>query len=314
MKTFKRILVVVNHDDVDSANLAVQRGVEVANNSNAVLTLMTIIPHPKKLLASLEGLISEKELITKRQSSAEAELNALAQSVDTKQPVKVIVTTGRDFIEIIREVVLDEHDLLIKVAQSKDTGFGSSDFHLMRKCPQPVWLVKPRITSPQKVLAAIDLSMEDDEEGRQLNERIMSLSLLVAKAHECDVEVLSCWSVYGESSLRNSAFFRFSEEQMNELLQKEEHANREKQNELIARFSKGEKQGLKIQGNVVKGDPTEAIPAFVNENGIDVLVMGTVARTGIPGLLIGNTSETILNQVNTSVLTLKPEGFESIIK
>lgn len=314
MKTFKRILAVVNHDDVDSANLAVQRGVEVANNCNAVLTLMTIIPHPKKLLASLDGVISEKELITKRQNSVEAELNALAKSVDTKQPVKVIVTTGRDFIEIIREVVLDEHDLLIKVAQSKDTGFGSSDFHLMRKCPQPVWLVKPRITSPQKVLAAIDLSMEDDEEGRQLNERIMNLSLLVAKAYDCNVEVLSCWSVYGESSLRNSAFFRFSEEQMNELLQKEEHANREKQNELIERFSSGSKQGHEIQGNVVKGDPTDAIPAFVNENDVDVLVMGTVARTGIPGLLIGNTSETILNQVNTSVLTLKPEGFESIIK
>jgi nucleotide-binding universal stress UspA family protein len=39
--------------------------------------------------------------------------------------------------------------------------------------------------------------------------------------------------------------------------------------------------------------------------------MGTVARTGIPGLLIGNTAEGVLNQVDCSLLALKPEGFVS---
>ena len=39
--------------------------------------------------------------------------------------------------------------------------------------------------------------------------------------------------------------------------------------------------------------------------------MGTVARTGIPGLLIGNTAETILQRVDCSVLAVKPDGFVS---
>jgi len=39
--------------------------------------------------------------------------------------------------------------------------------------------------------------------------------------------------------------------------------------------------------------------------------MGTVARTGLPGLLIGNTAEKILNRVTASVLAVKPEGFVS---
>ena len=45
-----------------------------------------------------------------------------------------------------------------------------------------------------------------------------------------------------------------------------------------------------------------------------LLVMGTLCRTGIPGFFIGNTAETILNQVDCSVLTVKPKGFVSPVK
>ena len=44
---------------------------------------------------------------------------------------------------------------------------------------------------------------------------------------------------------------------------------------------------------------------------IDILVMGTVCRTGIPGFIIGNTAERVLDAVDRSVLTVKPEGFVS---
>jgi nucleotide-binding universal stress UspA family protein len=46
----------------------------------------------------------------------------------------------------------------------------------------------------------------------------------------------------------------------------------------------------------------------------DLVVMGTVARTGIAGLLIGNTADTILEQLRCSVLALKPPGFVTSIK
>jgi len=40
--------------------------------------------------------------------------------------------------------------------------------------------------------------------------------------------------------------------------------------------------------------------------GIDLLVMGMLCRTGIAGFLVGNTAEEVLNQVDCPVLTLKP--------
>ena len=47
----------------------------------------------------------------------------------------------------------------------------------------------------------------------------------------------------------------------------------------------------------------------VETDGIDTVVMGTMGRTGIAGLLVGNTAESILKRVACSVLTVKPEGF-----
>jgi hypothetical protein len=44
---------------------------------------------------------------------------------------------------------------------------------------------------------------------------------------------------------------------------------------------------------------------------VGLIVMGTVIRTGIPGLLIRNTAETVPQQVRCSMLAVKPDTFAS---
>jgi hypothetical protein len=39
--------------------------------------------------------------------------------------------------------------------------------------------------------------------------------------------------------------------------------------------------------------------------------MGTVARTGIPGSVIGNTAENIPGQIECFVIAIKPTGFST---
>ncbi|HDV5714231.1 TPA: universal stress protein, partial [Legionella pneumophila] len=74
--------------------------------------------------------------------------------------------------------------------------------------------------------------------------------------------------------------------------------------------------GIKDQPTIyhVKGRPSELIPSSINANKIDMLVMGTVARTGISGFIIGNTAENILQKINCSLWALKPQGFVSPVK
>jgi nucleotide-binding universal stress UspA family protein len=59
------------------------------------------------------------------------------------------------------------------------------------------------------------------------------------------------------------------------------------------------------------GSADEKIPELVNDEQVDVLVMGTVARSGIKGLVIGNTAENIVQSIPCSLVALKPQGFIS---
>jgi nucleotide-binding universal stress UspA family protein len=52
----------------------------------------------------------------------------------------------------------------------------------------------------------------------------------------------------------------------------------------------------------------------VEDREIDILVMGTVARTGLPGFVLGNTAENIVQKLSCSLLALKPQGFVSPVK
>ena len=61
------------------------------------------------------------------------------------------------------------------------------------------------------------------------------------------------------------------------------------------------------------GIPYKEIIRFSDQNNIDLIVMGTVCRTGIKGFLIGNTAESIMEDVRCSILALKPQGFVSPI-
>lgn len=70
---------------------------------------------------------------------------------------------------------------------------------------------------------------------------------------------------------------------------------------------------ISIQTHLIFGSAEEQLPLFATKNHCDLLVMGTVARTGISGLLIGNTAEDILSQLKCSVLAIKPKGFVSPI-
>ena len=64
---------------------------------------------------------------------------------------------------------------------------------------------------------------------------------------------------------------------------------------------------------LLQGPAHKVIPRHVKRTEASMLVMGSVARMGILGLLVGNTAEQILEQVDCSVLVLKPEGFVSPI-
>ena len=64
--------------------------------------------------------------------------------------------------------------------------------------------------------------------------------------------------------------------------------------------------------SVVQGLPFEVISEYTRTAAVAVL--GTLSRAGIAGVLIGNTAERVLRQVDCSVIAVKPAGFESPVQ
>ena len=62
---------------------------------------------------------------------------------------------------------------------------------------------------------------------------------------------------------------------------------------------------------VLIGTPFLEIIRQVLRQKHDLVIMGTVCRTGVAGFFIGNTAENVLQQVDCSLLTVKPEDFVS---
>jgi nucleotide-binding universal stress UspA family protein len=79
--------------------------------------------------------------------------------------------------------------------------------------------------------------------------------------------------------------------------------------ELRERLGKDAEEFLQPKTRRVKGAARREIPLLAQQLEVDLVVVGTVARTGIPGLIMGNTAETILDQLDGSVLAIKPPGF-----
>ena len=60
---------------------------------------------------------------------------------------------------------------------------------------------------------------------------------------------------------------------------------------------------------MLKGESRHCIPKLAAKMEVGVIVMGAVSRMGVAGLLIGDTAESILRQVDCSVVTVKPDEF-----
>ena len=73
-------------------------------------------------------------------------------------------------------------------------------------------------------------------------------------------------------------------------------------------------QFLKPQTHLLKGLARTEIPALAARLEVDLVGMGSVGRTGVPGFFIGNTAEKTLAAVDCSILTVKPKAFKTPVE
>jgi universal stress protein E len=61
--------------------------------------------------------------------------------------------------------------------------------------------------------------------------------------------------------------------------------------------------------HVVRRLPLEAVPAVARQTGSAIVVLGAISRSGLKGAIIGNTAESLLDDLRCDLLVVKPPRF-----
>ncbi len=133
----------------------------------------------------------------------------------------------------------------------------------------------------------------------------MQLASSLAQMDNSEFHVVQVWSVFAEGYMQVRG--NLSDDSLDDMRKrnKQEYASR-----LDRLQASVDLKGIISHRHLPRNENApSAIIKLAKSKAIDLLVMGTVCRTGIAGFIIGNTAEKVLSEVNCSVLTVKPEGF-----
>lgn len=309
MKLFQNILFVSN--GIQEENEALQHALRLADDNKAALDILIICPpFPHSLNEykhSYEAFFLEKMRQTIKTAKTALSLHK------KKIAIKLDIDWGKTpDICIIQRVLRHSYDLVIKAVENNNTtkGFKALDMALLRKCPCTLFLHRP--TNPDKTIhIAVAIDPNDEEpSGHDLALKLLKLSCALSSYYDTRLSIISCWDFILEHYLRYSVLVDISPQKLDEMTLNENGSHYNALNALI------HEANIKNRPQIyhLKGNPTKLIPSIISEQKIDVLIMGTVARTGISGFIIGNTAENILQKINCSLWALKPQGFVSPVK
>jgi universal stress protein E len=326
MKRFQNILFVKS---LGNDEAAMAHAVALAKHNQTGLTLVKATEQ----IPDVSGAGFSKETVAKiKQAVLDSYRNELEELAEPHQDTikyDMSVLEGIPFLVITQDVLRNDRDLVIKAVDSEkglsSRLFGSVDMRLLRKCPCPIWLVHPEQPNRiKKIVAAVDFDEPGEKvENQNLNKQIMEMSLSLAHREGAELHMVHAWCANLDENVNAPLGFLHGLSKPPEFDVergiKEYGITRERRlaklmDEAKAWVGEDVFDAIKPKTHAIQGRARQVVPEQTLKLDADLLVMGTVGRTGIPGFFMGNTAESILNRIDCSVLALKPEGFVSPVK
>lgn len=306
MITCKRILAVVQADKPEQP--ALSRAIEIARKTGAeVHALLVVYDFSYDMTTMLTRSEREamRDAVTKdRIAWAEKNLTRY-DDYDVKVAVE---WSDKRYEAITRYTINRQIDLVVKATRKHDDFasvlFTPTDWHLLRKCPAPVLLVKAHAWPEHgNIVAAVNVGTEDKEHA-QLNDKLTGIAKDYAELLSGQVHLVNAYP----SAPLNIAIEipDFNPETYHNAVRN--HHVQEMENH-SAKF------GIGVANcHVVEGSPDIAIPKVTEQLDAELVVIGTVGRTGLSAAFLGNTAEHVIDNLNCDVLAVKPDGFTSPVK
>jgi len=303
---YRRTLVAT--DFSPPADAAVRQAIWLARRTGGTTVVATALPdlrrvvHSASVSARLDILYGEGNVLRREvREPYETKLRRVIADLDALDlDVQYEVLLGEPYVELTYTVLAGGHDLVLAgtrgMAAWEQVLVGSTARRLIRKCPASVWIVKAEHTHPpRKVLAATDFS---DVSGRAVSQ-----ALWLAQQADAEFHLLH---VSDSADLPEDWLARVG---AGSTLQSEIEAAGKRRLEEFAASLPLESRSLTVHH--ASGTPWKELTSTAREIGADLIAMGTVGRSGVKGLLLGNTAEKVLSTCDCSILAVKPADFVS---
>ena len=305
MKRFKNILFIIEGSSLDESVADKVANLARLNDARVTVTRVQEESYFYQITHLLSDQLESANKINQVQLQEEIDRMTAHERWRDIQ-VSGLLLSGIGFISVIQEVIRSAHDLVI-LGDPIEDGVDQLAMRLIRKCPCPVWVIRNTHTGDfRRILATVDIGGTSDE-SRALNRKIIELGHSLAQRENGEAHYLTAWRLEYEMMMRGPRM-KVSPEELFELKKQLRIERETGMQELLESVSAAP---APEQVHIVEGDATAVIDRLLESLEIDVLIMGSVARSGIPGLLIGNMAEKVLNNLNCTVLTVKPDGFVS---
>lgn len=310
---FERILVATDFSPHSEA--ALKQAVWMARQSGAAIVLAHMLPdrvrmdYSETLRAQLDMLYGEGELLPREiREKSDARMKLMAAGLNaTDLNIRFETLPGEPFVELTHAVQQEGFDLVLAGTRGltawEQFFVGSTAKRLIRKCPAAVWIVKAEHAGPPKsVLTATDFSEPSRRaalQGLSIAQQagaefhlLHSIDYLIDYLTEANKEFVTRYPVGGP-------------------LRREINNGAQK---LLEKFVESlDTDPANVHLHLSWGTPWQEIGRLAKHLNVDLISLGTVGRSGIKGVLLGNTAERVLDTCDCSILTLKPDGFVSPI-
>jgi universal stress protein E len=310
METYQNILVVI--DPTTNEQKALNRAINLASKINhnsdsqtkvsAFLSIFDFSYEMTTILSSEERDVMRQSMIKDKKLWLENLISELNTDVEINCQV---VWHNRPFESIIERVIKQGYDLVIKGTHQHDkfksVVFTPTDWHILRKCPCPVLLIKDHEwPSNGNIIAAVNVG-SDEAEHHSLNVKITEEAKRLAQLIQANVHLVN--SFPGTPVNIAIEIPEFNSTEYNETMLKHHEQS------MIAHANQFDISV--VNTHVKEGLPETVIAQVAAELDAELVILGTIGRTGISAALIGNTAEHVIDQLNCDVLALKPDGYIS---
>ena len=251
-------------------------------------------------LLSAEGDLFQKEIRRSSDGKLRQQIESL-KAPDLEIGLETLL--GEPFIELTHAVQQEGYDLLMTgtrgVSAWKEFLVGSTAKRLIRKCPSAVWIVKAEHANPPATILApsdfSDVSRKAVLMGLWLAEKASAEFHLLHVIDSKDVPEDLLETMPPGSSVRDEI--------------------RQEATERLDEFLKSlGTNTTRIVPHISWGHPWQEISRIAIKHKVDLITMGTVGRSGLKGVLLGNTAERVLDSSDCSILTMKPDNYVSPIE